>query len=295
MAFLPILGAGTKGQRQTATPRTGIWGSPTEQLGSVLMDDLKPPNGEPPQLFSEGQVVGGTVLCGPLAGGWMLRQNFYGLGDPDRGRRAIYASALFTMAMAAVSCLVPTDVPNATFSLLTAIVFLSSYRSRFAPRYLAAIDGGATRHSFWRAAGVSLAALPVNVLLFGGVALLVPFKPINSLSLGANTVYFEQAAKQEDAEALVGALLELEVLSEQSDWDVTVIIPRREPATRIVQFVVAQPPEPGTDAHAAFELMHRVLKDGLYPGADTLKLQFTNALGMRLGEIAVSELEDSPP
>ncbi|HUJ59503.1 MAG TPA: hypothetical protein VLX92_13450 [Kofleriaceae bacterium] len=62
-------------------------------------------------LYSRGQIAVGTVLGGPLAGGWMMRTNWKRLGSPGKAWAALLATAAITAVLVMLAIAIDSMPP----------------------------------------------------------------------------------------------------------------------------------------------------------------------------------------
>ncbi|MEQ9442831.1 MAG: hypothetical protein RIG62_27570 [Cyclobacteriaceae bacterium] len=112
----------------------------------------------------------GTFIGGPLAGGYLLSQNFKAIGRADLARRTQVLGMLITVAFLSALAAAPegaTDkIPGVIFPLL--FMFLANrlfdrYQKEAVDQLLQAEEG--TQLSNWRVVGISLLLVTITLLL----------------------------------------------------------------------------------------------------------------------------------
>lgn len=164
------------------------------------------------------------------------------------------------LALFIIISLLPTDMPN---SPVLAILFFVPV-VLFFDHYLKAksdetFEAGATKFSWWRAAGVGIAGSIVTVIL--GIILLstVPLKPINTLEYGDNIIYFEGEATKDDARRLAGILADEGVFNPSAVWELTLVYSERVDGLMEVHMAFPEPIE-NTETHSALRQLRDVLQ-----------------------------------
>ena len=145
---------------------------------------------KPLRLYSTGQVQGAAFFGLSIAGGWLLALNFARTQNPKAALNAMLAAVVVLAPLAALMLFLPSDFPGLEVILpfLTAILFQVGYHIFFAAKYSDHVDSGASKASFWKAAGVTLAAFPVIVILIAVFAVFIPVTAMNQLTIYDNSI-----------------------------------------------------------------------------------------------------------
>ena len=124
-------------------------------------------------MYSPGQVVAGTFLGAPLAGGLFLASNFRAMGEEDLAKASNQVSFGLTVLTMVLAFLVPEETPN---SLIPGVYTAGYYwfvNKTQAKHFEAHIEAGGPKQSHWRVAGIGLACM---LALFAAmVALVIAF------------------------------------------------------------------------------------------------------------------------
>jgi len=118
------------------------------------------------RLYEPGQALLAAVIGSPIAGGWLLAQNFRRLGEPSRGTRALAVAVLVTLLMFGFGAAGAQENGVRFFGMLLALScyqYARTAQGRRVARHLAA--GGRTE-SWWRALGVGVAVLVALVVAY---------------------------------------------------------------------------------------------------------------------------------
>lgn len=123
------------------------------------------------RLYNERSILIGTFLGGPLAGGFLLAQNFKALDQPVKAR-ITWAATIATLLLLIGTAFIPffDQIPSMVYSF--AFCFAAhSFAKHFQGRQIVLHqEGGGQLYSTWRAAGFGLVSL---VLMLGWILLLL--------------------------------------------------------------------------------------------------------------------------
>lgn len=114
------------------------------------------------QYFSPWQILVGTLLGGPMAGGYLIASDHNAFGAADRGRAALLVSCLVVAAGVVLGHELGNQVDPADGSLVAGVIAGSYgvYARRVFTAEIARRSGaGWVRHSWGRVVGISLAIL----------------------------------------------------------------------------------------------------------------------------------------
>ncbi len=148
-------------------------------------DVYKPPRADltergsgPGKLYSPGQVALAAFLGTPMAGCWLLAQNFTVLGNPGAQRRALIGGVLGTLALIGVALLLPASVPNSVLPIAYTFGLRELAKSLQGAAFAAHLAAGRQKQSSWRAAGIGLLGFAV---ILGAVAVSVFLLPDDAI------------------------------------------------------------------------------------------------------------------
>lgn len=222
---------------------------------------------KPLRLYSFAQVGGAAFFGGPIAGGWLLALNFARTRNPKAALNAMLAAVVVSAPLVAFVTYLPSDFPGIKMVLpfLTAILFQAGYRISFAAIYSDRVDSGASKASFWKAAGVTLAAFPVSVILLIVFAVFIPITAMNQLTIYDNSIYYEGRATRSDAEQLGEFLTNEGFLYDGAFLDVTVEFPKDQIDDVIIKANIEKPAEM-SEAHLAIVQLLQTAEQELYRG-----------------------------
>ena len=186
-------------------------------------------------LYSRTQIGVTTFLCGPVAGGWMLFQNWRRVREPGKAWAAFLATIVITGTLFAIGFAIP-NIPALPLPILglAAVLGLASQQRRALDLHLQ--HGGRTA-SGWRAAGVgALSLVIVLVLLFGGAIGYLFATQAPQIDLGHDhTVRYLAGGTEQEARALGKELDTMGILSPDHPASFGV---RRDGSHHVVEFVM---------------------------------------------------------
>jgi hypothetical protein len=146
----------------------------------MTSDAYKPPNAElveprlgAAKLYSPRQVAGAAFLGSPLAGCWLLAQNYAVLGIERARKPLLVWGVLGSLAILGVSLALPERFLSVVLPVGYTIAFLQIARALQGPEFEEHVRAGGQKH-VWRVVGIGIlcavlfigAAVPV-VLLMG--------------------------------------------------------------------------------------------------------------------------------
>ena len=126
------------------------------------------------RLYSAHQISVGAIIGSPLAGGWLLAENFRALDLPGARAHALIWSAVATALVLTLSFFLPPHFPNAVLPAAYASAYYAIARQTQGAAYAAHIAAGGMRHSHWRMIGASLVALVIVVVALLAVVMVLP-------------------------------------------------------------------------------------------------------------------------
>ena len=246
------------------SPADGI--RPENELHD-LVDPASIEPEKPLRLYSTRQVQGAAFFGGPIAGGWLLALNFARTRNPKAALNAMLAAVVVSAPLVALMLFLPSDFPGIEIILpaLTAILFQAGYRISFAAIYSDRVDSGASKASFWKAAGVTLAALPGSVIVFAVFDVFIPVTAMNELVIYDNSIYYEGRATRSDAERLGEFLTNEGFLYDGSYLEIVVEFPKDQIDDVIIKANIERPGEM-SEAHLAIVQLVQTAEQELYRG-----------------------------
>ncbi len=254
--------------------------------------DLVPPSSiepeKPVRLYSTRQVQGAAFFGGSIAGGWLLALNFARTRNPKAALNAMLAAVVVLVPLAALMLFLPSDFPglNMVLPVLTAILFQVGYRISFAAKYSVHVDSGASKASFWKAAGVTLAAFPVSTILLVAFAAFIPITAMNQLTIYDNSIYYEGRATRSDAEQLGEFLTNQGFLYDGAFLDVVVEFPKNQINDVIIKADIERPAEMSKTHLAIVQLLEAAERE-LYPGKQ-VSFEVTGIAGVTIMHITAN-------
>lgn len=130
------------------------------------------------KLYSRAEIVAATLLCGPLAGGYMIAHNFKKLHDHKRARSTWMITILILVVIVAIAVFVE-QLPNYVLPI-TYTIITSQLVTRFQqPAITEHIDNHGGIYSGWR------------VLLIGIISLFLTLAPLVLIAVLAD-LYMNQ-------------------------------------------------------------------------------------------------------
>ncbi|WP_223034416.1 hypothetical protein [Hanstruepera marina] len=129
------------------------------------------------KLYSSRAISGATFLAGPLAGGYMVSENFKAINKPAEGRNALLIGILVTIAVFSVVFFVPQDIldkiPNILIPFAYTAIGMALVEWQMGDLLKNHKEENKPFYSGWRAAGIGLISLIITfIALFAGVFLL---------------------------------------------------------------------------------------------------------------------------
>lgn len=223
--------------------------------------DLVPPASiepeKPLRLYSTRQVQGAAFFGLSIAAGWLLALNFARTKNPKAALNTMLAAVVVLAPLVALMLFLPSDFTGIQMILpfLTAILFQVGYRIFFAAKYSDHVDSGASKAPFWKAAGVTLAAFPVSVILLAVFFAFIPVTAMNQLIIYDNSIYYEGRATRSDAEQLGEFLTNQGFLYDGAFLDVVVEFPKDQIDDVIIKADIERPTEQSETYLAIVQLL----------------------------------------
>lgn len=129
------------------------------------MDQVLDIPAAPYKLHSQRAIFVSTFLAGPLAGTFLISENFKSLGESNKAGGTLVVGTILTLALFLGIFLLPENiyVPNFLFPIIFAAIanFVSSkFQGKRLAEHAAA---GGSYYSGWRAFGFSMLSLVITV------------------------------------------------------------------------------------------------------------------------------------
>lgn len=129
--------------------------------------------------FHSQKAIGfATFLGGPLAAGYMIRENYLSLDKPDEGKQALVIGVLSTVLLFAGIFLIPESildkVPNSVIPIIYTAIIYGIVEKIHGPLLNQHKDNAYDFHSGWHAAGIGFVSLVIMLIGIFGYAFLAP-------------------------------------------------------------------------------------------------------------------------
>lgn len=111
------------------------------------------------RMFSPTQTAVACYLGGPLAGVYMMRENFKALDNAEGARKTVLYGGLLTLAIIAILPFLPEKTPNMLIPLSYTLVARYLVETHQLKKEAIEQSGLYSFQSNWRVAGVSVVAL----------------------------------------------------------------------------------------------------------------------------------------
>ncbi len=128
------------------------------------------------KIYGERAVWTGVFLGGPIVGGYLIAENYKVFGRKDRAIRAWLISALVTIILFVGLFFVPNieNVPRYIIPLILSGIAYWMTQYYQGDQIKIHINAGGLAYSRWRAALVGVIGAVVTLIIFFGVAMLLP-------------------------------------------------------------------------------------------------------------------------
>ena len=120
------------------------------------------------------QIGVATFLGYPIAGCWLLAENFRYLGRPDRARVSWIGGIVAMFALLVLAAFLPADTPNMMIPAVSAMTMHQLATQFQNPGFQSFVASGGYLQSNWRVAGISIACLIVVTPLIFLILWMVP-------------------------------------------------------------------------------------------------------------------------
>ena len=134
--------------------------------------------------------------------------------------------------------------------------------------------------------GVTLAGIPVQIMLFGVFAVLIPLIAMNQLTVYDNSIYYEGRATRSDAEQLGEYLTNQGFLYDGAFLDVVVDFPKNQIDDVIIKADLETPTE-GSETYLAIVQLLAAAEQELYP-AKQVSFEVTGFAGITVMHITAN-------
>jgi hypothetical protein len=108
------------------------------------------------KVYSPGQVAGATFLGSPLAGCWLLAQNYAVFGNERARKLALGWGVLGAFAVLAASLALPQRFPNVVVPAAYTVGLHQVARGLQGAQVEEHLAAGGQKHSSWRVVGIGL-------------------------------------------------------------------------------------------------------------------------------------------
>ena len=138
-----------------------------------MPEDLLPQTGDF-KLYKERAVYAGTLLGGPLIGGYLIAENFKQLGEQEKARKTWLYAILATVAILAAALFIPgiERIPRFIIPLAYSLGAMNLVKHYQGAAIKAHVDSGGQTYSPIRVALIGLLGLAIMVGLVFGILLL---------------------------------------------------------------------------------------------------------------------------
>ncbi|RJR13670.1 hypothetical protein C4585_01715 [Candidatus Parcubacteria bacterium] len=130
------------------------------------------------KFYTDGSILGGTFLGGPLAGGYFLSKNFKGLGNESAAKKAFWGGIATIVISAVLLGITPASVidklPNSALPIIYIICIYFIYQRLQKQLITERLASSAEKQSVWKALGISLLCTVITIVIF--VAIMFPLE-----------------------------------------------------------------------------------------------------------------------
>ena len=126
------------------------------------------------RLYSSGQITGATLLGTPIAGAWLMAQNYKAMGLDLFARQAIIFGIIGTLIVLVLAVVLPENTPNILLPAIYTVIVQVIARAKQGADFLAHIANGGFKHSNWRVVGIGVVFMVFVFLFFAAVLLVMP-------------------------------------------------------------------------------------------------------------------------
>ena len=129
------------------------------------MESSVPVIGAPGRYYTPWQITVATILAGPLAGGFLALRNHVLFGAPTKAIVVSVVSVVVLIGAIIAGVMMPPHASRSAGAFLITIGYRWYSESAFASQISNRRVEGWSRHSWWRAIGISVAFLAGMLLL----------------------------------------------------------------------------------------------------------------------------------
>lgn len=242
------------------------------------MDSETVSTGQKTFLYSRGQVFLAGLIGGPLGAAITGRKSALALGDSGTAKRLLLAGASLLLLSLVVATLLPTDVPsNGGLALIFFMPVVLLYESKLTSKVQDAFADGASKHSWWRAAGWGAACFVISMVAIVVFLAVVPLNPINTFEYGENVIYYEGDATEEDARQLAAVLEREGVFNPEVVWEMSLLM-RGQGDNLLVVRVPFLEPVANTENHEMLRALRQLIQSNY--ANKRVEVDATNAFGL---------------
>jgi hypothetical protein len=105
--------------------------------------------------YSPGQIAVATFLGTPVAGAWLMAQNYKAMRS-DLFGQVIMFGVIATLVVFVLAVVLPDSTPNVLLPAVYTVIMQVIARAKQGPQFQAHIANGGLKHSNWRVAGIGL-------------------------------------------------------------------------------------------------------------------------------------------
>lgn len=115
------------------------------------------------KIYTQRAILLGTYLAGPLAGAYLISENFKVFNDTDKARKTWILAILYLQLFGAIVLLTSPSVPSLPFIVINGILF-SFFSTKYQGQNIAEhiVNGGET-FGWWRLIIISLIGIVLSV------------------------------------------------------------------------------------------------------------------------------------
>ncbi|MCG8590775.1 MAG: hypothetical protein MJE66_15905 [Proteobacteria bacterium] len=135
------------------------------------------PIGAPPRptrVYSVGQMIGATLLGGPLGGCVLLASNFLLFGATQRRTQALVGGVVASVLVMVLGFFLPERVPDSALPAAYTIALQQLASRTQGAEIETFLASGGSKHSHWRVAGIGAACLAGILAALFAVLLALP-------------------------------------------------------------------------------------------------------------------------
>lgn len=136
--------------------------------------DVAPISNASGRWYSSGQITVATFLGTPIAGAWLMAQNYKAMGRESFARQALIFGVVATLIVFVLAAVLPDSTPNVLLPVVYTVIVQAIARAKQGPQFQAHIADGGLRHSNWRVVGIGLLFMVVVLLFMVAVLFLIP-------------------------------------------------------------------------------------------------------------------------